>query len=308
MKWPDGKPYYSLNQYYKDLFGTKTYKIALDIGVTCPNRDGTLDYRGCIFCSNSGSGDFAASAEGQPMLSDQITSAIDHLKSKHEGRQYVAYLQSYTNTYGDADYLMKVYQTIIDDDRICGLSVATRPDSLNEKLLEFLASLNRTKPVFIELGLQTVHDSTADYIRRCYTLSVFEEGLNRLKSYGLPVIVHLIAGLPGEDHAMFMESVQYLADVGIDGIKLQLLHVLKDTDLGQLYLKRPFDLLTLDQYSKMIVDAIAILPQSIVIHRITGDGNRETLLGPMWSLNKRHVLNTIHKRMANDNIWQGCSI
>lgn len=308
MKWPDGKPYYSLNQYYNELFGRKTYKIALDIDVTCPNRDGTLDTRGCLFCSDSGSGDFAINRSNHRSITEQIDSAIELLQNKHTGSSYVAYLQSFTNTYGDYTYLKNTYMEIIQDPRICGLSIGTRPDCLSEDILTLLSELNLIKPVFVELGLQTIHAATAQYIRRCYPLSVFDHAVLALKSLHIPVIVHLIVGLPGEDYDAFMESVSYLAKSQVNGVKLQLLHVTLDSDLGRLYQSRPFELLTLEGYSQRIVDAIALLPPEIVIHRITGDGNKATLIAPLWSLNKRNVLNTVHKRFATEDKWQGCLI
>ncbi len=310
LKWPDGKPYYSLNQYYKDIFGEKTYKIALDIGVTCPNRDGTLDSRGCLFCSSQGSGDFATLINAFS-ISPQIEHAISMVKSKSSNNRFVAYLQSYTNTYGDEAELLGIYESILAHPNICGLSIGTRPDCISDSLLYGIQLLKNNmhigdKPIFIELGLQTIHDKTANTIRRCYPLSVFEATLVRLKSMDFNVIVHLIVGLPNETRNDFMETIDYIAKSKVDGVKLQLLHVLSDSDLGEAYQASPFDLLSLEDYCDWIIDAICHLPEDKVIHRITGDGNKETLLAPLWSLNKRKVLNTIHQSFARDNKWQGC--
>lgn len=332
MKWSDGKPYYSLNQYYKDIYGEKIYKIALDIGTTCPNRDGNLDTRGCIFCSSQGSGDFASvlntsfdtgmrNPDDDDSSSDstfrnqiadsvnkQIDTAILKLRSKYSGRQFIAYLQSYTNTYGNYNYLKLVYETILNHPSIVGMNIGTRPDCLNDDILTLLESLNTVKPITVELGLQTIHETTANYIRRCYPLNIFDKAIVDLNRISIPVVVHMIAGLPGEDKKNFLDSISYISCKPIQGIKLQMLHILADSDLGQIYNRKPFNLLTLDAYAELIVDAIAIIPQDIVIHRITGDGNKATLIEPKWTLNKRHVLNTIHKTFAVKNKWQGSDI
>lgn len=303
-KWPDGKPYYSLNQYYKDTYGRKIYKVALDIGTTCPNRDGSLATGGCLFCSNSGSGDFAEPITSENVDS-QIEKAIRRLNNKHTGNGYVAYLQSYTNTYGDYKYLKAIYEAILSHDTIIGLNIGTRPDCLDDKLLKLLERLNEIKPITIELGLQTIHESTAKTIRRFYKLNVFNDAIAKLTRHKIPVVVHLIAGLPGEGAEDFLQSVQYVAKMNIHGIKLQMLHVLEDSNLGDLYRQTPFELFTLESYADLIVDAIGLIPENIVIHRITGDGNKTTLIEPKWTLNKRHVLNTIHKTFVTKNKWQG---
>ena len=303
MKWPDGKPYYSLNQYYRELFGEKTYKLALDIGATCPNRDGTLSHRGCIYCSAKGSGDFAA--KKKMTMGDQIDDAISLIADKYEGHSYVAYLQSFTNTYGTTDALMQSYNEILADPRIKGLSIATRPDCLEDDLIHALSVLSKEKPVWVELGLQTTDEQCADYINRCYPLATFEDALSRLNRHQIPVIVHLIAGLPYESDEEFIEGVKYLSHLPIAGLKFHLLHILKNTELGVSYDESPFALPSLASYTQLIAESIAWLPANIVIHRLTGDAPREMLLAPKWSLNKRHVLNTIHKIFKDKDLWQG---
>lgn len=315
MKWNDNKPYYSLNQYYKDTYGDKVYKIALDIGTTCPNRDGTLDTRGCIFCSSKGSGDYAvplshtpSTASLEDQIHKQIATAIDKLKGKYTGDGYVAYLQSFTNTYGDPEVLKSIYTTILAHPRILALNIATRPDCLSEEILSVIQELNGPKKITIELGLQTIHDNSAAAIRRCYPLSTFTKAVKTLNDLHIDVVVHLIAGLPGESKEDFLESVRYLSTLKIQGIKLQMLHILKDTDLGKLYNTQPLDVLSLETYADWIVDAVALIPQDIVIHRITGDGNKEELIEPLWSLNKRNVLNTLHRTFIQKNKWQGSDL
>lgn len=303
MKWPDGKPYYSLNQYYKDFFGQKTYKLALDIGLTCPNRDGTLDHRGCIFCSAGGSGDFS----GEPLnnLTMQINTAKALVAHKYHGEHYIAYFQAFTNTYGPIDYLREQFMEAINNPTIYGLSIATRPDCLSDEVLELLKTLNAIKPVWVELGLQSIHEKTALFIRRCYPLSVFNDAVYKLHRIGIKVVVHLIIGLPGESGDDFLNSVKHICTLPIHGIKLQLLHVLNHTDLGALYQKTPFKLLTLEAYCHLLIEALCYIPPHIVIHRITGDAKKSDLLAPLWSGHKRLVLNTIHHALKASNKWQG---
>ena len=303
MKWPDGKPYYSLNQYYRELFGEKTYKLALDIGSTCPNRDGTLSHKGCIYCSEQGSGDFAVPDTNG--LSLQISEAIGHIGNKYDGSSFIAYLQSYTNTYGDTDHLLGLYQRILAEGVIAGLAIATRPDCLEDRLIEGLKDLSSLGPIWIELGLQTIHPTGAAFINRCYDLNLFEDALHRLHTTGIPVIVHLIAGLPTEGPDDFLESVRYLNHHPVAGVKFHMLHILKHTSLALLHEKESFQLWTQSTYVDTICDGIAQLNPDIVIHRLTGDGPKDALIEPLWTLNKRGVLNDIHKTLKSRQIWQG---
>lgn len=318
--YPDNKPYYSLNQYYREQFGGKVYKLSLNGGMTCPNRDGTIDNRGCIFCSAGGSGDFAGTAmvysdilhRNIPDIPTQLSYAKSRVRAKINPDKfagYIAYFQSYTNTYAEVPYLEQLFLQVLEHDDILGLSVGTRPDCLETEKVSLLASLNRCKPVYVELGLQTIHEKSALFIRRGYPLSVFEDALLRLKAAGLPVIVHVILGLPGETHADMLSTCRYLAKLGVDGIKLQLLHVLKGTDLADIYTSRKcdddFHIMTLGEYAALVVSIIEQLPTDMVIHRITGDGPKPLLLAPTWSADKKKVLNTIMKEFVMKNTWQG---
>lgn len=271
--------------------------------MTCPNRDGKIDTRGCIFCSAGGSGEFAASAWLD--IDKQIESAKRLVTGKTKAESFIAYFQPFTNTYADVSYLEKIFMQAIMRDDVCALSVATRPDCLENDKLELLSRLNKIKPVFVELGLQTVHSRTASYIRRGYELDVFDKAVADLKSIGINVVVHIILGLPGESREDMLESVSYVAHSGADGIKLQLLHLLKGTDLAAEYEKEPFHILTLDEYTELICDCIELLPPDMVVHRITGDGDKKLLIEPQWSGNKRLVLNTINKALRERNVIQG---
>ena len=295
--------YYSLNEYLRRRFGGPVYKLSLNGGMTCPNRDGKIDTRGCIFCSAGGSGEFAASAWLD--IDKQIESAKRLVTGKTKAESFIAYFQPFTNTYADVSYLENIFMQAIMRDDICALSVATRPDCLENDKLELLSRLNKIKPVFVELGLQTVHSRTASYIRRGYELDVFDKAVADLKSIGINVVVHIILGLPGEGREDMLESVSYVAHIGADGIKLQLLHLLKGTDLAAEYEKEPFHILTLDEYTELICDCIELLPPDMVVHRITGDGDKKLLIEPQWSGNKRLVLNTINKALRERNVIQG---
>lgn len=295
--------YYSLNEYLRRRFGGPVYKLSLNGGMTCPNRDGKIDTRGCIFCSAGGSGEFAASARLD--IDKQIESAKRLVTGKTKAESFIAYFQPFTNTYADVSYLENIFMQAIMRDDVCALSVATRPDCLENDKLELLSRLNKIKPVFVELGLQTIHRRTASYIRRGYELDVFDKAVADLKSIGINVVVHIILGLPGESREDMLESVSYVAHSGADGIKLQLLHLLKGTDLAAEYEKEPFHILTLDEYTELICDCIELLPPDMVVHRITGDGDKKLLIEPQWSGNKRLVLNTINKALRERNVIQG---
>lgn len=300
-----GKPYNSLDASLKEMFGEKIYKISLDGGMTCPNRDGLLGTRGCIFCSNGGSGEFAE--KHRPDINTQIELAKKRVSSKHTGSRYLAYFQSHTNTYAPVSYLEPLFTQAITHPDIAGLSIATRPDCLSDEVLSLLKQLRTKKPVWVELGLQTIHEESAVFIRRGYPLSCFLDALERIKRAGLFAVVHVILGLPGETKEMMFETIRFLGRLPIDGIKLQLLHILEGTDLGSLYRQKPFPLFSLEEYTELICDCISQLPPSIVIHRISGDGPKNLLIAPKWSANKRLVLNTITRRLKERGIYQGCA-
>lgn len=302
MLWGE-KPYYSVDYYLKQTFGSKTYKVALDAGFTCPNRDGTVGYGGCIFCSRGGSGEFAGSRSLS--VREQLESGIRNLGAFH-AKQYIAYYQAFTNTYADLSYLKQVYEPSFEHPEVAAVSIATRPDCLGEETVGLLCAYAQRKPVWVELGLQTIHERTAAYIRRGYPLSCFEAALMRLKRAGLPVIVHVILGLPGETREDVFETVRYLNRAKIQGIKLQLLHVLEDTDLAADYRAGRFETLSQEAYVAMVADCIGLLSPDIVIHRLTGDGPSEQLIAPQWSRAKRTVLNCIHHELKKRGIYQGC--
>ena len=302
MNW-DGKRYYSFNSYLKQTFGEKVYKISLNGGFTCPNRDGTLGTTGCIFCSEGGSGDFAPDA-ALP-IGEQIEEGIRMIRQKTDASKYIAYFQAFTNTYAPYEKLHSLFYDAILRQEIVGLAVGTRPDCLPPDVLELLDELNQIKPVFVELGLQTIHEKTAQFIRRGYPLSCFEQAVKALHDLGINVVVHLILGLPGETEEMMLESVRYLNQLPVNGVKFSLLHVLKHTDLGALYEKHPFPVYELDDYVDFVIRCIEELREDIVIHRLTGDGPKDLLIAPRWTLNKRKVLNEISRRMKETNSRQG---
>lgn len=285
--------YYSLNQYLRDTFGGKVYKIAIDGGFTCPNRDGTLDNRGCIFCSGAGSGDFAENRKDS--VTEQIEKGKERLSGKIKNGKYIAYFQAFTNTYGPVDELKRKYEEAIRHPDIVAVSIATRPDCLEDDVLDLIEDLNHIKPVWVELGLQTIHEKTAAYIRRGYRLSVFDEAVLRLRRRGITTIVHVILGLPGETRADMLETVSYVGKSGVSGIKLQLLHVLRGTDLEKDYESGRFEVMSMEDYVNLVADCIAALPRNMVIHRMTGDGDKKTLIAPLWSGDKKRVLNALNK-------------
>ncbi len=296
-----GKPYYSLDAWCKNTYQHKCYKVALNAHMSCPNRDGTLGTRGCIFCSEGGSGDFAG----------DLTSGIRKIADKLPDMTspcIIAYFQAYTNTYAPYSYLEKVYTEALSYPLVCGISIATRPDCLPEEVLDLLSSLKERFPdkfIWIELGLQTIHQRTADFIRRGYELPCFEAAMKHLNAIGIPVIVHVILGLPGETEAQMLETVQYLNAFHPFGIKLQLLHVLENTDLADCYRNGAFDLLTKNAYLEIVTSCLELLSPDIVVHRVTGDGPKEILIAPQWSADKRDVLNSLHALMKKKNAHQG---
>lgn len=310
-----GKPYYSLNAYFKYTYGKKIYKLAVNAGFTCPNRDGTLDDRGCIFCSAGGSGDFADTFCMD--ITRQIEKGLERF-DKAVGDKFVIYFQAYTNTYADVSYLEKVYRAALSNDRVVGISIATRPDCLGDDVVTLLDKLNqeyKDKFIWVELGLQTIHEKTAEYIRRHYPLAAYDAAVRRLYGIHIPVITHVILGLPYESTDMMLETVGYVSDIttacmekageSMGGIKLQLLHVLKGTDLALDYEKGLFTVMGQEEYIDLVIDCIKRIDEKIVIHRVTGDGPKRLLVAPAWSGNKKGVLNMLHKKLREQNAVQG---
>lgn len=317
------KPYYSLDTYFKNTFGEKCYKIAIDAGLSCPNRDGTIGVGGCTFCSAGGSGDFAISRK-VGSISAQIDAGLSLFHDKKVGRRYVAYFQAYTNTYGKLSFLEQIYREALEHPDIIGVSIATRPDCLGDDVFELLEILKLQYPskfIWLELGLQTFHDKTAQLIHRGYPLSAFETAVKKLTASSTPVIIHVILGLPGESPEMMYKTIRYVNTFHPFGIKLQLLHILKNTALAQEYgfrlptnvcgnyfstvTSEMLHILTLEEYMDILIPCIELLSPDIVIHRVTGDGPKNLLLAPLWSLNKRNVLNTLHRTLKANGAYQG---
>ena len=321
--WGD-KPYYSVNEYCKHTYHEKLYKIAIDAGFTCPNRDGTLDTHGCIFCSAGGSGDFAVKmfdkkdmmqvhaasydTASVKSVTEQIQEGLSLFKVKQVGTRFIAYFQAYTNTYAPVEHLRNLYTQALSQPDIAGISIATRPDCLPEECLDLLVDLQTQFPdkfIWVELGLQTMHEATATFIRRGYPLSVFEKAMDELTNRNIPVIVHIILGLPGETTDMVLKTIQYLNQLPIFGIKLQLLHVLKDTDLATDYLAEKFKTLSKEDYMSLLILCLRNLSPDIVIHRLTGDGPKDLLIAPKWSLYKRDFFNALHRHLKQTGEYQG---
>ena len=304
MKLWNGRRYYSLDCYLKETFGEKLYKLSLNGGMTCPNRDGKISTGGCIFCSEGGSGEFAA-------LCTDISQQIDYAKSlvqdKFNGDKYIAYFQAYTNTYAPIEYLRELFMPVIQRNDIAVLSVATRPDCLEDDKIQLISELAKIKPVWIELGLQTMHQTTADFINRGYPLECYETAVKNLKQAGAEIITHIIVGLPYESREDMLQTAQYVGQF-TDGIKIQLLHVLKNTRLAELYENGLFETLNEYEYISLVADMISVLPQSVVIHRLTGDGDKNLLISPKWSGDKRRILNLINHELKVRNIYQGIFI
>lgn len=299
----NGKPYHSLDYMLRQMFGEKIYKVTLNGGMTCPNRDGNIGERGCIFCSAGGSGDFAASASLS--ITEQIRQQIQMLSAKRPIHKYIAYFQAYTNTYAPVEYLERIFTEAIQNPDICAISIGTRPDCLEEPVIRLLSRLNQIKPVWVELGLQTIHEHTARYIRRGYPLSCFDQAMQSLHQAGLDVIVHTILGLPGETSRDVLDTMKYLNACQIQGIKLQLLHVLSGTDLAADYQAGKFSVLDREEYIDLVIRCLEHLDPSIVIHRVTGDGPKDLLIAPLWASRKREVLNLLHHQMKEQGSYQG---
>ncbi|MBQ3560888.1 MAG: TIGR01212 family radical SAM protein [Oscillospiraceae bacterium] len=289
----------------REKFGEKVYKLALEGGFTCPNRDGTLGTKGCIFCLG-GSGDFAEKPCENIFL--QIEKAKARVAAKNPSGKYIAYFQSYTNTYGPIEKMRALFTEAISHPDVVALSIGTRPDCLPDEALELLSELNKIKPVWVELGLQTVHEKTAKYIRRGYPLCVFDSAVKRLKKAGIYVIVHMIIGLPGETSEMIAKTAEYIGKSGADGIKLQLLHVLEGTDLAEDYVSGKFKTLELEEYISVLEECIRRIPPEMTVHRLTGDGSKKHLVAPLWSADKKRVLNAINAAFRKDNLEQGSAL
>ncbi len=281
----------TLSQHYKETFGCKVYKLSLDGGFSCPNRDGTLGTGGCIFCT--GSGEFAEG--GCDPIALQLERAKERVRSKNKDGKYMAYFQAFTNTYAPVAYLRKIYSEAIAPEDIVGLSIGTRPDCLGEDVVALLAEVNRIKPVSVELGLQTVHEETARYIRRGYGAQVYYDAVRRLKEADIDVVTHIILGLPGETEEMMLQTTRAAVAAGTDGVKFHLLHVLRGTDLAEEYAAGKFACMSLEEYGEILKKCVCLLPEQVVVHRITGDGARKDLIAPLWSADKKRVLNYLHK-------------
>jgi len=297
------KRYFSLNEYCKLAFGGKVYRLSLNAGCTCPNRDGSLSTGGCTFCSEGGSGDFAT--DYNVSITTQIEKAKSRIQKKTNCNQFIAYFQAYTNTYAPISHLRRVFTEALEQPEIVGLSIATRSDCLSEEVLDLLEELSNSKPIWIELGLQTIHATTHARLNTHTTIEMFDVAVANLHARKIPVIAHVILGLPGETKEMMLETIKHIALLPVSGIKLQLLHILKGTKLGLEYEADPFPLFELKEYCDFVIDCLEILPPDMVIHRLTGDGPRKLLIAPLWSTDKKRVLNTIQKRLKERDTWQG---
>ena len=303
MKEWNGKRYHSLNYFLRNKFGEKVYKISLDGGFSCPNRDGTISKGGCLFCSERGSGDFAGDRDFS--IGKQFIDIKDMMSKKWKDGKYIAYFQAYTNTYAPVEELKKKYNEAISQEGVVALAIATRPDCLQEEVLDLLEEINKDLYVWIELGLQTVNDESARKINRGYKLEVFEDAIARLKKRNIDFVVHSILGLPGEDKEDMLKTIDYIAHSGAKGIKFHLLHLMKGTPLVKLYERGELEFLSQDDYIELICKGIAMLPEDMVVHRLTGDAPRDLLIGPMWSLKKWEVLNSIVKALEENGYYQG---
>lgn len=298
--------YYSLNEYCRSEFGHKLYKLSLDGGMTCPNRDGTVGTGGCIFCSQAGSGEFAQRRCND--IAQQIENAKIRVQHKNKDGKYIAYFQSYTNTYAPVVYLEKIFREAINHPDIEVLSVATRPDCVGDDVVELLSELNSIKPVWVELGFQTSCEKSAEYIRRGYKNDAFSSAVKRLNRAGIKTVAHVIVGLPHESINQMADTVRFVCDCGIWGIKLHLLHVIEGTDLAEDYRKGSFACMEKNEYLETICTLLQLIPSNVVIHRLTGDGDKKTLIAPLWSGNKKDVLNSLNTMLREKNIFQGSHI
>ena len=289
--------YKTLSEHYKEKFGCKVYKLSIDGGFSCPNRDGKCGTKGCIFCGESGSGDFAEFGED---ITAQLEKAKKWVEKKNKGGKYMAYFQSFTNTYAPAEVLKKRYLEAIAGEETVGLAIGTRPDCLGNDVLDVLEEVNRIKPVSVELGLQTVHEESVRYIRRGYVNQVYFDAVAALKARGIEVVTHIILGLPGETPQMAAETTRKAVEAGTDGVKFHLLHVLKNTDLEKDFLAGKFQCLSLEEYGLWLKACLAQVPGNVVVHRITGDGAKRNLIAPAWSADKKRVLNYLRKLLSEN--------
>ena len=289
--------YKTLSEHYKEKFGCKVYKLSIDGGFSCPNRDGKCGAKGCVFCGESGSGDFAEFGED---ITAQLENAKKWVEKKNKGGKYMAYFQSFTNTYAPAEVLKKRYLEAIAGEETVGLAIGTRPDCLGNDVLDVLEEVNRIKPVSVELGLQTVHEESVRYIRRGYVNQVYFDAVAALKARGIEVVTHIILGLPGETPQMAAETTRKAVEAGTDGVKFHLLHVLKNTELEKDYLAGKFSCLSLEEYGLWLKTCLAQVPGNVVVHRITGDGAKRNLIAPAWSADKKRVLNYLRKLLSEN--------
>lgn len=298
----NGDLYFSLNSYLKKKFGCKVVKLSIDGGFSCPNRDGKIAYGGCIFCSDHGSGEFAG--DKRLTIHEQMQSQVSLLNTKWPDSKYIAYFQNFTNTYDSIENLRKKYDEALSFPNVIGLAIATRPDCLSEDVLNLLQEYNSKTFLWVELGLQSIHEKTADFIRRGYPLKIFDKAMENLNSRNIKAVSHLILNLPGETFHDMRDSLEYVSNLGIWGIKLQMLNVLHSTDLEKNYLSESFYLRTADEYIELVSNLLTYIPSTVVIHRLTGDGKKESLIAPKWILNKRYVLNGIQKYMRENELYQ----
>ena len=299
----DNKRYHTWNYYLRNTFGEKIFKVSINAGFTCPNIDGKVSYGGCTYCSKEGSGDFAGNPKDN--LIKQFDDITEMMHKKWPNAKYIGYFQAFTNTYAPVEVLKEKYETILALDDVIGLSISTRPDCLEDDVVEYLGELNERTNLWVELGLQTIHDSTSKLINRGHDYNEFLKGLEKLKAKNIKVIVHIINGLPGEDYNMMMETAKAVANMGVDGIKIHLLHVIKDTPMEIMLQKGMLKLMEQDEYINLVCDQLEILPETMIVHRLTGDGKRDELVGPLWSLKKWEVLNAIDDELKNRDSYQG---
>ncbi len=299
----DNKRYHTWNYYLRNTFGEKVFKVSINAGFTCPNIDGKVSFGGCTYCSKEGSGDFAGNPKDN--LIKQFDDITQMMHKKWPNAKYIGYFQAFTNTYAPVDVLKEKYETILSLDNVIGLSISTRPDCLEDDVVEYLSKLNERTNLWVELGLQTIHDSTSKLINRGHDYNEFLKGLEKLKARNIKVIVHIINGLPGEDYNMMMETAKAVANMGVDGIKIHLLHVIKDTPMEKMLQKGMLTLMNQEEYINLVCDQLEILPETMIVHRLTGDGKRDELVGPLWSLKKWEVLNAIDDELKKRNSYQG---
>lgn len=300
--YPNNKRYNTYNSFLRKRHGEKVGKLSLNAGLTCPNRDGTISTGGCIFCSEDGSGTFAGCSESS--IKEQMESQTKVQDDKWHVKKYIAYFQSYSNTYSTVEDLRRLYYSALENPNVCGIAIATRPDCLQDEVLDLLSELNLKTHLWIELGLQTIHDRTASWLNRGYKLDVFDAAVRSLVGRNIEVVSHIIFGLPGETETEMLDTVKHVAQVGVTGVKIHLLHIIEGTELNRIYEAEPFKVLEQEEYTNLVIKALELLPPETVIHRLTGDGAKETLVAPRWPLNKRAVLNGIDKALKKNDTWQ----